>query len=146
MNRSSFALPVRAVVHGLRLVALAGCLVAGAGLTHAVAQAQSSRTSPIPIAGPCGTYARHDVVSASGRNAYVFVSGTCFPFLSTATITVRDLTQGTVLANAVPVRVSILGGFAYQVQGAAPNDRVRVRVSDHGWHKVLTITVQDFIP
>ena len=146
MTRSWYTFTHRALARGLQIAALAGCLVAGAGISQSVAHAASLGGTPIIIAGPCGTYAKHDVLLAGGRNAYVYVAGTCFPPLSTAYITIRDRTRGVVLAQSVAVRVSGMGGFQYQVQGTYPNDKVRIRVTDGAWHGTLNITVQDFIP
>jgi hypothetical protein len=139
----------RAIARGLQVLVLAGCLVAGAGLGRSVAHAASPATTPIPIPSP-GCYRSHEVVTASAYThtltATVHVAGRCFPIFSTAHISVSDLTRGKVLARSAPVRVSWVGEFAYQVPGAYANDRVRIRVSDSGWHGTVTIQVREVIP
>ncbi len=145
----------RVLARGPRIVALASCLVAGAGISQSVAHAASRPNPPSIIAGPCGTFAKHDVLSAHGVNyTGLTVRGTCFPPLSTAYLTIRDLTRGEVLARSVAVRVSVNGGFAYSVPrpdqvkapGPNPNDKMRIRVTDGRWHTTLNYTIQEFLP
>ncbi len=161
MNAYWFTRTPRAIARCIQIAALAGCLVAGAGLGRSVAHAAPLPTpGSIPIAGPCGTFAKHDVLTASGVNyAGVTVTGTCFPILSTVHVAVRDLTRHTVLTGHmvkqgsrwvyqswVAVRVGWLGGFQYGVQGTYPKDKVQIHVTDGTVNKTLDIIVLDFIP
>ena len=144
MNSPRHMLIHRAITRGIQILALAGCLVAGAGINRSAAHA--SPALPLPPAPFCATH--HYAVGASAHQSVLRVKGVCFPLPSNVHIAIRDLTTGTVLLKWTTIPVvpffpsgNSSGGFQYETQGdARPSDAIRFWIVDGAWHKILTVT------
>jgi hypothetical protein len=140
MNSPRYLLTHRAIARGIRIVALAGCLLAGAGIVRPIPHAAAG---PLPF---CTTH--HYLTGASAHYSVLRVHGLCFPYPSSAHIAIRDLTTGTVLKGwtSIPVTLIVpsnppIPGFRYVTQGdARPGDAIRFYIADGAWHRILTVS------